>query len=98
MAEDDEEQECCFGKLRSGDEDLFGSLLHLADHCLYRIVRWARNLPDFANVSVSILNDIHATIPETKPIQLSSVTLQVGYNYIEYRSIVSWHILWHHCS
>ena len=53
MADDDEEQNCCVGKLRTGDEDLFGSLLHLADHCLYRIVRWARNLPDFANVSVS---------------------------------------------
>ena len=55
MAEDDEEQDCCYGKLRDGDDDLFGSLLHLADHCLYRIVRWARNLPDFANVSVSSL-------------------------------------------
>ena len=54
MNEDDGEQECCKGKLRAGDTDLFGSLLHIADHCLYRIVRWARNLPQFADISVSI--------------------------------------------
>ena len=53
MMEEEEEQACCAGKLLAGDTKMFGSLLHIADHCLYRIVRWARNLPDFANVSVS---------------------------------------------
>ena len=53
VVEEEEEQGCCAGKLQDGDQDMFGSLLHIADHCLYRIVRWARNLPDFANVSVS---------------------------------------------
>lgn len=28
----------------------FDSLLHLADHCLYRIVRWARSNPDFVYI------------------------------------------------
>ncbi len=54
MTEEEGEQSCCEGKLREGDTDLFASVLHIADHCLYKIVRWARNLPDFANVTVSI--------------------------------------------
>ena len=53
LAEDDEEQACCEGKFAEDDPNLFASLLHLADHCLYKIVRWARNLPDFPSVSVS---------------------------------------------
>ncbi len=56
LMEDEGEQQCCDGKLRDGDSDLFGSLLHVADHCLYKIVRWARNLPDFAAISVSALS------------------------------------------
>ena len=52
MTEDDGDQECCRGKFQGDDENLFVSLLHFADHCLYRIVRWARNLPDFGSVSV----------------------------------------------
>ena len=52
MSEDETEQECCRGKFQEGDDNLFVSLLHFADHCLYKIVRWARNLPDFASVSV----------------------------------------------
>lgn len=55
MMEEEEEHACCAGKLQPGDTHLFSSLLHIADHCLYKIVRWARNLPDFANVSVGIL-------------------------------------------
>ena len=55
MTEEEGEQGCCEGKLREGDTDLFASLLHISDHCLYKIVRWARNLPDFSNVSVSRL-------------------------------------------
>jgi len=43
---------CCEGRLSVDDADPFASLLHLTDHCLYRIVRWARNRPDFANISV----------------------------------------------
>ena len=53
MSEEDSSQQCCVGKLAAGDTDIFGSLLHFADHCLYKIVRWARNLPDFSGVSVS---------------------------------------------
>ena len=52
MNDDEDEQLCCEGRLLDGDPDPFGSLLHFADHCLYKIVRWARNLPDFANVTV----------------------------------------------
>ena len=52
MNEDELEQDCCRGKFQEGDDNLFVSLLHFADHCLYKIVRWARNLPDFASVSV----------------------------------------------
>ena len=56
MSEDDNNQSaCCVDKLTPGDTDVFGSLLHFADHCLYKIVRWARNLPDFSGVSVSII-------------------------------------------
>ncbi len=47
---------CCEGKMCDGDAEPFASLLHFADHCLYRIVRWARNLPDFSSVSVSELD------------------------------------------
>ena len=54
MTEEEEEQACCEGKMAEGDDNLFGSLLHFADHCLYKIVRWARNLPDFASISVRI--------------------------------------------
>lgn len=43
---------CCEGKMCEGDTEPFASLLHFADHCLYRIVRWARNLPDFSTVAV----------------------------------------------
>ena len=53
LSEEEHEQSCCEGKFVDGDPDLFGSLLHLTDHCLYKIVRWARNLPDFTTVSVS---------------------------------------------
>ena len=54
MADDEEEQSCCNGKLTADDADIFTSLLHFADHSLYKIVRWARNLPDFAKISVSV--------------------------------------------
>ena len=53
MHDNDEEEDCCKGKLSESDTNLFASLLHIADHCLYKIVRWARNLPHFGNVSVS---------------------------------------------
>ncbi len=52
MTEEEAEDSCCEGKLREGDTDLFASLLHIADHCLYKIVKWARNLRDFSNISV----------------------------------------------
>ncbi|KAK2172855.1 hypothetical protein NP493_924g02009 [Ridgeia piscesae] len=51
MHDNDEEEDCCKGKLSESDTNLFASLLHIADHCLYKIVRWARNLPHFGNVS-----------------------------------------------
>lgn len=52
MQEDEVLPRCCESRLTDSDPDPFGSILHLTDHCLYRIVRWARNRPDFANVSV----------------------------------------------
>lgn len=54
--EETEMPACCEGKMCDGDTELFASLLHFADHCLYRIVRWARNLPDFATVAVRDLD------------------------------------------
>ena len=56
MHDNEEEEECCEGKLSESDTNLFASLLHIADHCLYKIVRWARNLPHFGNISVSEQN------------------------------------------
>ena len=53
MNEEEGQQDCCRDKLTPNDSQLFLSLLHFADHCLYKIVRWARNLPDFSGVSVS---------------------------------------------
>ena len=44
---------CCEDKLVGDDPNMFSSLLHLADHCLYAVVRWARSLPYFVNVPVS---------------------------------------------
>ena len=52
MDEEDTMSRCCEGRLSSNDLDPFASLLHIVDHCLYRIVRWARNRPDFASISV----------------------------------------------
>jgi len=54
MDEEEATARCCEGRLTADDADPFSSLLHLTDHCLYRIVRWARNRPDFANISVCI--------------------------------------------
>ena len=54
MDEEESTSRCCEGRLTSDDTDPFASLLHLTDHCLYRIVRWARNRPDFANISVML--------------------------------------------
>lgn len=54
MAEEETLPRCCESRLTDDDPDPFGSLLHLTDHCLYRIVRWARNRPDFANISVNL--------------------------------------------
>ena len=54
MLDSEGEEACCEGKLSEGDTNVFASLLHVADHCLYKIVRWARNLPHFGNVSVSV--------------------------------------------
>jgi nuclear receptor subfamily 5 group A protein 3 len=51
MEEEETAPRCCDGRLTDDDADPFASLLHLTDHCLYRIVRWARNRPDFANIS-----------------------------------------------
>lgn len=45
--DEDEELESRLS-LQSGDP--FKSLFHLIDHCLYKIVRWARNQPDFSRV------------------------------------------------
>lgn len=55
MEEEEMVPRCCESRLTDDDPDPFGSLLHLTDHCLYRIVRWARNRPDFANISVGTL-------------------------------------------
>ena len=55
MDEEETTSRCCDGRLTTDDSDPFASLLHLTDHCLYRIVRWARNRPDFANISVILL-------------------------------------------
>ncbi|XP_013419762.1 nuclear hormone receptor FTZ-F1 beta-like [Lingula anatina] len=41
---------CCQDRMTASDRDQYNSLLHLADHRLYKIVRWARNLPDFAGI------------------------------------------------
>ena len=46
---------CCEGRLGEGDGDMFGSLLHITDHCLYKLVRWARGRPDFANIQVHVI-------------------------------------------
>ncbi len=54
MTEEEGEKKCCEGLLREGDPKMFESLLHVSDHCLHKIVRWARNLPDFSSVSVSV--------------------------------------------
>ena len=35
------------------EENLYTALLQIADQRLYKIVRWARSLPDFAVISVS---------------------------------------------
>ena len=54
MEEEESLPRCCENRLSPTDRDPFSSVLHLTDHCLYRIVRWARNRPDFANVSVRV--------------------------------------------
>ncbi|ESO11590.1 hypothetical protein HELRODRAFT_71280 [Helobdella robusta] len=42
---------CCESRLSHEDSDKFDSLLHLADHCLYKIVKWARVLPEFISIT-----------------------------------------------
>jgi hypothetical protein len=51
MKEESDDSQCCLNKLTDADDDKFDSLLHLADHCLYKIVRWARSHPDFAHIT-----------------------------------------------
>lgn len=47
----EEEEECCRNLLLPNDTEPLQSIMHIADHCLYKIVRWARNLPNFSNIS-----------------------------------------------
>ena len=57
MKEESDDSQCCLNKLTDADDDKFDSLLHLADHCLYKIVRWARSHPDFAHITVRTLQE-----------------------------------------
>ncbi|XP_067943901.1 uncharacterized protein [Watersipora subatra] len=43
-------QACCKNRMNEGDTDKFNSMLHITEHRLYQIVKWARHLPNFLNV------------------------------------------------
>lgn len=45
---------CCVDKLTACDKHKFSSMLHITEHRLYQIVRWARHLPNFLSVKVSV--------------------------------------------
>lgn len=50
---EDEENAEIENQVSLSSSDPFESLFRLIDHCLYKIVRWARNQRDFANIMVS---------------------------------------------
>lgn len=47
-----EPQPCCVERMTNFDKDKFNSMLHITEHRLYQIVKWARHLPNFLNVPV----------------------------------------------
>lgn len=51
LMEDNEDDAEIESRMQYSDQDPFVSLFHMIDHCLYKIVRWARNRPDFANIT-----------------------------------------------
>ena len=54
LCDDDIPQEIGGDRLDMSDPSVFLTFLQLAELKLYKIVRWARNLPYFANISVRI--------------------------------------------
>ncbi|XP_067948394.1 nuclear hormone receptor FTZ-F1 beta-like isoform X2 [Watersipora subatra] len=43
---------CCLDKLTPYDQDKFNSMLHLTEHRLHQIVKWARQLPNFLDINL----------------------------------------------
>ena len=54
LCDDDGGNELPTEKLSDMDPNMFGSLLQLAEIKLYKLVRWARNLPQFSAIAVGI--------------------------------------------
>ncbi|KAF6023429.1 Hr39 [Bugula neritina] len=46
-------QPCCANRMTEKDQHKFNSLLHLTEHRLHQVVRWARRLPHFANFDIN---------------------------------------------
>jgi hypothetical protein len=53
--EDDNSADYPAEKFSDGDQNFFLTFLQIAEVRLYKLVRWARNLPQFSAISVSIL-------------------------------------------
>ncbi|KAF6039960.1 Hr39 [Bugula neritina] len=47
-----EPMQCCVDKLTACDQHKFSSMLHLTEHRLHQVVRWARHLPNFMDIDV----------------------------------------------
>jgi nuclear receptor subfamily 5 group A protein 3 len=55
LSEDDNSADYPAEKFSDGDQNFFLTFLQIAEVRLYKLVRWARNLPQFSAISVSIL-------------------------------------------
>lgn len=56
----------------NSNPDLIATLCNVADHRLYKIVKWCKSLPLFKNISVSIFNIFNIFILPTKATNISS--------------------------
>ena len=53
MSEDGDMEPCCEPLLTESDHDPAAAILHLAEHRLYRLIHWARQLPNFSAIETN---------------------------------------------
>lgn len=72
LCDDEAEADFPMEKISDTDPNVIMSMLQLAELKLYKLVRWARNLPQFSSIAVSCVVRYSCYIQQRKYIVLST--------------------------